>query len=582
MSSPALLTLRAAVVAGAFACAAHAQAPRAPAPPPGLVFVPGGRTRIGIEVSALKRQLEIDPESERYAGLLSAETPAHEVVVESFFLMATEVTNEQYAAFVAATGARPPHTWGSAAIEGGRERWLAEREAARVAAIAAGEPAPAAEAFDARAWWREHWPGLSYAVPPGDERRPVVFVDWSDAHAYARWAGLRLPTEFEYQRAARGDTTRTYPWGDEWDSERFAATSLLKKKSGAFVVGSFPAGASKQGVFDLAGNVWEWTASPFTPYPGYEVKVYEFGHGNKVRQVNAVANWNPLRRVVVGGSFQNGSLMARATTRRSTEVGESSDGLGFRCAASVDPGVDIAQAILADELTTNARPFEEGRALEFAPRATTAAQCWDVAARGTGVLQAYALTSRHRYVSFTPVEQLACSDLGTFERATLERLSSSGEPLVLGFLATNLHVKEPALQPGTYYVAYRAHGVRRAPGGSSATPPASVPAANGEREPTFEERNGLDPANDWLMLTRIDGTVVAAWPQHVDWVSLQPGRALVVDTDAAPRTDLAPADERTLRLELTVASKTSRKGAGFTLNLRCAAAELDGVWRTAP
>lgn len=573
MSSSALSTLALLALA---VPAARAQTPRTPAPLPGLVYVPGGRTHVGIEVAALKRQLEIDPDSERYAALLSAETPEHEVAVESFFLMPTEVTNEQYAAFVAATGAQPPYTWGAAAIEGGRERWLAEREAARAAASAAGEPAPAAEAFDARAWWREHWPGLSYAVPAGDERRPVVFVDWRDANAYARWLGLRLPTEFEYQRAARGDTTRAYPWGDEWDNERFAATSLLKKRSGAFPVGSFPAGASKQGVLDLAGNVWEWTASPFTPYPGYEVKVYEFGYGNKVRQVNAVASWNPLQRVVVGGSFQNGSLMARATTRRSTEVGETSDALGFRCAASVDPGVDIAQTILADELTTNARPVVEGRALEFAPRATTAAQCWDLAARGEGVLQAYAVATRHRFASFTPVAQLACSDLGTFERSTLERLQASGEPLVLGFLATNLRVKEPALEPGTYYVAYRARGVRRPLGGPSAL----ATTLNGE--PTFEERNGLDPASDWLLLTRVDGSVVAAWRQHVDWVSLQPGRAQILSTDAAPRTENAGADDRTLRLEVSIASKTSRKGAGFALNLRCARAELDGAWRTSP
>lgn len=559
-----------------------ARAPRAPEPPPGLVFVPGGRTRIGIEVAALKRQLETDPESERYAALLAAETPQHEVVVDGFFLMTTEVTNEQYAAFVAATGAQPPHTWGNAAIEGGRARWLAERETARAAAVAAGEAVPAPEAFDARAWWREHWPGLSYAIPPGDERRPVVFVDWHDANAYARWAGMRLPTEFEFERAARGDTARTYPWGDDWDNERYAATSLLKKKNGAFPAGSFPAGASKQGVFDLAGNVWEWTASPFVQFPGYELKVYEFGYGTKVRQVNAVAQWNPLQRVVVGGSFQNGSLMARATTRRSTEVSETSDGLGFRCAASVDPGVDLAQAILADELTTNARPVDDGRALEFAPRATAAAQCWDVAQRGEGALQTYALTTRHRFALFTPVEQLACSDLGTFERATLDRLQVSGGPLVLGFLATNLRVSEPALEPGTYYVAYRAKGVRRPPGGPSAPVPVSGAATNGVHEPAFEERNGLDPASDWLMLTRIDGTVVAAWRQHVDWVTLQPGRALLLAPAETPSTETPSAETRTLRFELSVPSKTSRRGAGFALNLRCAAADLDGTWRLSP
>lgn len=561
------------------------QTPRAPQPPPGLVLVPGGRTKIGIEVTALKKQLETDPDSERYASTLSAETPQHEVAVDSFFLMATEVTNEQYAAFVSASGAQPPWTWGTAAIEGARARWLSEQELARKNAAAAGTAPPAAEAFDARTWWAEHWPGLAWEIPAGDERRPAVFVDARDADAYARWLGMRLPTEFEYERAVRGDTTRAYPWGDEWDNERYAATSLLKKRSGAFVVGSFPAGASKQGVFDLAGNVWEWTASPFTPFPGYEVKTYEFGYGTKVRQVNAVTEWNALQRVVVGGSFQTGSLFARGTTRRSTPLESTSDSLGFRCAASLDAGVDIANAILADELTTNARPVDEGKAIEFAPRATTGAQCWTVASRGTDALRAYAVVSRHRYATFTPIQQLACSDLGSFEKLTLERITSSGAALVLGFFSTNLHVTDPALEPGTYFVAYRARGVRRALGGPSA-PVATAP--DGTREPTFEERWELDPANDWMMFVRVDGTLAAKWMEHVDWVSLAPGRALLPSAETAPATaspsaeGLPSGELRTLRFELSVPSKTSRKGAGFALELHCAPAELEGTWRLAP
>src|SRR5687767_5120696 len=79
---------------------------RAPDPPPGLVHVPGGKTTIGIEVRELERLLAADRNSQNYAGALSAETPQHEVVVPAFDLMVTEVTNEQYAAYVAARGAR--------------------------------------------------------------------------------------------------------------------------------------------------------------------------------------------------------------------------------------------------------------------------------------------------------------------------------------------------------------------------------------------------------------------------------------------------------------------------------------------
>src|SRR5258708_20742204 len=82
--------------------------------PPGMVLVPGGRTKIGITQEELKRLLSIDPNSQQYAGALSAETPQHELQVESFFAMLTEVTHEQYEAFVRATGTKPPHSWGEA------------------------------------------------------------------------------------------------------------------------------------------------------------------------------------------------------------------------------------------------------------------------------------------------------------------------------------------------------------------------------------------------------------------------------------------------------------------------------------
>jgi formylglycine-generating enzyme required for sulfatase activity len=542
------------------------QAPRsAEAPPPGLVLVPGGRTRVGLEVSELKKILEADPDSNNYAGVLSAETPQHERTLESFFLMLTEVTSEQYAAYLRATGRRPPYAWGRGVIEAGRAAWLAEQEHKRQAAVAAGQPTPEPESFDARAWWDEHWQGAAFAVPAGDERRPVVFVDVHDARAYARWAGLRLPTEFEYQRAVRGESTREYPWGDEWDNERFAATSLLRKKSGAFPVGSFPAGASKQGLLDLAGNVWEWTSSAYVPYPGYELKVYEFGFGAKVRQVNAVADWRPSQRVVVGGSFQNGKLMARATTRRPTDETQTSDALGFRCAASLAPGFDLASAILEEELTPNARPQEEGGSIEFDVRATVAGQHWEVAARGAGTLEAYALISEHRYALFTPVRQVECTDIVGFERL------AAGAPagVVLGFLSTNLHGIEPAIEPGTYFLSYRAHGARRA----------AQPADKG---PSLDERLGLDASSDWLFLTRIDGTPVTAWRTHVDWGLSHEGHAALVDAQSTPRTDAAPATERTLRFDLFLATRTSKKGLVFPIVLRAAPGELDGSWRLTP
>jgi formylglycine-generating enzyme required for sulfatase activity len=145
-----------------------------------------------------------------------AERPPHPVTVKPFFIDAHEVTNEDYGRFVKATNHRPPPTWKTGSF------------------------------------------------PSGDELKPVTGVTWNDANDYARWAGKRLPTEEEWEFAARSSAGGLYPWGNDW--QQGAANANGAERSVA-QVGAYK-GTSPFGIYDMVGNVWEWTASTFKPYPG--------------------------------------------------------------------------------------------------------------------------------------------------------------------------------------------------------------------------------------------------------------------------------------------------------------------------
>ena len=554
------------------AATASAQAPRTDEGPPGLVLVPGGRTKIGTEESEVER-LVAEPELRAYAGALSAETPRHEIDVASFWLMTTEVTNEQYAAYVRATGARPPEHWGEARIARGREHHQAEEGKRRDQIVAQGGAPPEPAPFDSHAWWLAHWAdpageGPVWEIPKGDEARPVVFVDWGGAGSYARWAGLRLMTELEYERAVRGDTARNYPWGNEWEDGKYAATSLPDKRTGALPVGSFPAGVSRQGAFDLAGNVWEWTSSPYSPFPGYQPRVYDVGFGAARKKINALADWNAEQRVVVGGSFQNARLMARATTRRAAERSQAADALGFRCAGSLRPGFDAAESILEGALAPSARLRDARGPLEFAPEAVACADGWATAApaKSTSPPEGYAVISDYRCVLFVPVRLVPAYDLGG-----LERLTAAEDLVALGFLSTNLPVAEPELPAGTYTLFWRGKGAR----------PLLASAPVRADDATAAETLHLDVSLDQLVFVDTTGRPVNAMPCKLEWENLREGKVSWIDASVVPRTGGAPwpVGTRFLRLEASSPCRASQKAFAFGITLRFAPDSLNVSWR---
>jgi iron(II)-dependent oxidoreductase len=235
------------------------------------------------------------------------------VDVAPFWIDTAPVTNAEYAEFVAAGGYDDPRWW---TAPGWRHR------------VDAGLSAPQSWRQDGSGEWFHRRFGLVEPVP-GDE--PVVHVCCHEADAYAAWAGKRLPTEAEWEKAARFDPatgrSRRFPWGDADPTPRHA--NLGQHHLQPAPVGAYPDGASPLGVEHLMGDVWEWTASGWHPYPGFEVFPYP-----EYSQVFFGGDYRVLR----GGSFGTDPAAVRATFRNWDLPIRRQIFSGFRLARDARPG----------------------------------------------------------------------------------------------------------------------------------------------------------------------------------------------------------------------------------------------------
>lgn len=218
--------------------------------------------------------------------MLLAETPAHEITIPPVWIDRYEVTNAQFHHF---TRAQP--------------EWRRER---------------------IRGDYLRHWSGDQ---PPAAETDfPVVFVSWQAALAYAEWAGKRLPTEAEWEFAARGGRAASmYPWGDQDPVPRLAnyRESDIHRP---VRVGSYP--PNPYGLFDLAGNVWEFCLDEWlSPYPSGAWRQSE-------SDVRRMSEAKAERRVIRGGSFDGTPFNLRVTARDSHRADNPVGHVGFRCALS--------------------------------------------------------------------------------------------------------------------------------------------------------------------------------------------------------------------------------------------------------
>ena len=183
------------------------------------------------------------------------EQRAFEVFVQPFEISRTATTNGDFAKFVEDAGYKRRELWSD---EGWKWREATNAEH------------PVYWSFKDGTWWRRNFD----QIVPLDENHPVLHVNWYEAEAYCRWAARRLPTESEWEMAASSsDGKRRFPWGDE--APTAARANLDSSNVGTTDVRALPDGDSAFGCRQMIGNVWEWTASDFTPYPGFVAGPYK-------------------------------------------------------------------------------------------------------------------------------------------------------------------------------------------------------------------------------------------------------------------------------------------------------------------
>ena len=249
--------------------------------PPEMVLVPAGEFWVGSSPEQIQRLLDdcaaTSRTAEKCQEYASRESPRRRERLPGFSIDRHEVTVADFTKFIEATG----------------HKTLPERDGfGYVPGASADQP----NKVQGATWRSPKDPGT-----PADPRHPVTQISWYDAKHYCEWAGKRLPTGLEWERAARGDDDRLYPWGNAWEPTRANGNAA---KRGPMPAGGSPLGVSPFGVHDMTGNVWEW-----------------------------VDESHRASKVVRGGSWRTIPLLLRLTYRRyNRSPAFSMDDIGFRCA----------------------------------------------------------------------------------------------------------------------------------------------------------------------------------------------------------------------------------------------------------
>ncbi len=411
-------------------------------PPPLMKFIPGARAKAGLSEDEIQA-LGLETLSE--IKIMAGSSPKHEVPIEPFYLDVYEVTNAQWKVYLQATG-----------------KFEALAEQAKILKKTKDE----VELKKVSELVKLSW--VDGDIPAGEENFPIVCVSSSEVDAYCRWAMKRLPSEYEWEYAARGPEGLRYPWGNDFndpdptdgrrlpppktpaeaearekaqkdrrkggDRAHCASSRMTTKKRQWQAVGTMPDGVSPFGIHDMAGNVWEWTASPYQAYPGYEnLRIStQYSRGKKEKVVADFFDVN--KRVIRGGAWDSKETAMLAVVRQFADRESWYNTLGFRAAKSARTGLDAIEYAVIDigafQFRNNAIAVDAVMGVELTH--------YDNDDLVTG----------YQGIVFAPVKD--------WDKLRTVQAKSKQDPYILGALTMTENCVVPFVPAGTYRVAYQA------------------------------------------------------------------------------------------------------------------------------